>query len=219
LRKTLVGALAVLTILLVLSATINTAPAADYTKVGVKLGYTATYKSSFTLSAANKTYFLVWGVVGTLVYLNITTYLPNGTVDTSGQDLIDVYIGGLTSTYLIAGGLSANDGIYHGSVGGGYWINDTSTMAVAGISRAVNHLRTHDGLYEVWWDKETGLMVKCNVWLLGWYNNTMTSTTAFAAPPGLFSNPMTLLALGEGAVILILLVYIVMSRRGGKGRK
>jgi hypothetical protein len=92
-------------------------------------------------------------------------------------------------------------------------------MTVAGISRTVNHLRTPDGQFEVWWDKETGLMVKANVFIIFWGNYTMMSTTTFAAPPGLFSNPMTLLALGEGGVILILLVYIAVSRRGGKRRK
>jgi hypothetical protein len=219
LKKRLLCTLAALSIFMLIVASAGNVAAADYTKVGVKPGDTATYRSSFTTLDDNKTDFLVWGVVGTLVYLNITNYHPNGAVDSRTQFPIDVYIGGLGSVYLIAGGLSANDEIYHGSRGAGYWINDTSTMAVAGISRTVNHLRTPDGQFEVWWDKETGLMVKANLFNLYWFNYTMMSTTTFAAPPSLFSNPMTLLALGEGGVILILLAYIAVSRRGGKGRK
>jgi hypothetical protein len=219
LRKTYLYSLAALSILLVLGATINPTMAADYNKVGVKVGDTATYKYSTTGSTDNKSTIFVWGVVGSLVYLNFTIYTPSGTVDGKVQYLVDVYAGELIPRYLylIAGNLTKNDALYHGSTG--FWINDTTTMIISGVNRTVNHFRLPGGLWESWWDKETGLMVKANILYYVWFNYTMISTTAWSAPaqpPGLFSNPMTLVALGEGLVIVLLLVLV--SRRGKRRR-
>jgi hypothetical protein len=192
--------------------------AANYNQVSVKLGDTATYKVSVSGSTDNKSTILVWGIVGTVVYVNSTFYLPNGTIDYKSQEIINVYNGGLlTYMYLVAGNLSKNDAPYHGWTG--YWINDTTSMIIAGINRTVNHLRTYGGLNEVWWDKDTGLMVKANIWFIDWFNFTMISSTAWSAPQqpaSLLSNPMTLVAIGEGILIIVLIALIVLRGRGRK---
>jgi hypothetical protein len=216
LKKSLTYSLVALSILLVLSASTNSARAENYNFVGVKLGDTATYRLSQTGTTDNKTTVLVYGIVGSLVYLNFTNYTPSGTVDTKNQILEDVYTGGIFCVYLIAGNLSKNDGLYHGSTG--LWINDTTSMIISGVNRTVNHSRLPSGLEEVWWDKETGLMVKANIWVLVWINYTMVSTTAWSSSPPSGLSTTTLLALGEGAIILLLLVYIVVVRRGSRKR-
>jgi hypothetical protein len=161
---------------------------------------------------------LVWGIVGSQVYLNYTNYAPGGSVHTKGQIIVDVYAGSLlTSMYLIAGNLTKNDGLYHGSTG--LWINDTTSMIIAGVNRTVNHFRIPNGAEEAWWDKETGLMVKANIWFFVWANYTMISTTAWSAPaqpPSLFSNPMTLVAIGEGVLIIVLIALMALRGRGKK---
>lgn len=138
---------------------------------------------------------------------------PTGTVDLKDQIIADVYGGGfLTFMYLIAGNLTKNDGLYHGSTG--LWINDTTSMTISGVTRTVNNFRDSGGIEEAWWDKETGLMVKANILaFFVWLNYTMISTTAWSSPPSGLSTA-TLLAIGEGAIIVLLLVYIVVSRRG-----
>jgi hypothetical protein len=218
LRKTVLYSLAALTIILVLGATISPTMAANYNQVSVKVGDTGTYRVSFTSSTDNKSTVLVWGIVGSLVYLNYTNYAPSGAVHTKGQYIVDVYAGSfLTYLYLTAGNLTKNDGLYHGSTG--LWINDTTSMIIAGVNRTVNHFRISNGLQEAWWDKETGLMVKANIWFFGWGNYTMISSTAWSAPappPSLFSNPMTLVAIGEGVLIIVLIALMALRGRGKK---
>ncbi len=221
-RKSLACSLAALSILLVLCATLSPTTAANYNKVSVRVGDTATYKVSLTASTDNKSTTLVWGIVGTLVYLNATYYLPSGAVDSKNQYLVDVYAGSVLLTYmfLIAGTLSKNDPLFHGATG--LWINDTTSMVIDGVNRTVNHFRAPGGFEEAWWDKETGLMVKANIFLFfGWLNYTqMLSTNAWSAPappPSLLSNPMTLVAIGEGVLIVIL--ALLLLRRGGRRKK
>jgi hypothetical protein len=184
------GILAVLLVLLAWSANCTSALGADYEKVGVNLGNTADYKLSTDFGNQNRTHILVYGIVGTVVHLNITEYNPDGTVNSTSQTIGDLYLGSYPMyLYLLAANLTAGDPIGSGSP---ITINETITMTVAGASRTVNHLRTRasnqlpDGTFEVYWDKATGLMTKVNVWIfVGWLNMTIMSTDAWpiVAPP------------------------------------
>jgi hypothetical protein len=214
LRKNLAYALALLSILLVLTASARSVAAADYTKVGVKVGDTATYRLSETSGTENKSTILVWGMIGSVVALNETDYTPAGAVNYKVTYYIDIYAGSLSLYwYLIASNLAKGDEVYHGSTG--LYINDTTWMIVAGVNRTVNYISLMSGLWESWLDKGTGLMVKFNFWFLGWKNYTMISTTAFApaSPPSLFSNGWALIAIGEGVLILILIVLLALRGR------
>ena len=217
-KKTLSCTLAALTILLVLSATINTAPAVNYANIGVKVGDTAVYHSSFDGSTANKTVILVYGIVGTQIYLNITDYLPNNAVANKYQLITDTQAGSFLGwLYLIASNLTTNDPVYSGAI---YKINSTKSMSIGGATRTVDVLNITTIGLTAYWDKTLGIMVKLNLWFFGWSNYTMISFTSPGAPsaPGGLSLSI-LAAIGEGVVIIVLLVYIVMSRRGHKGRK
>ena len=221
-RKRIAYPLALLSILFVLTATASSAAAADYTKIGVKIGDTATYALSETGSTDNTTTLLVWGILGTQVYLNFTDYTPLGTVDVKRQVIADIYAGSSVGFIdLVAGNLTVNNELYSGSTG--YWINDTTSMIISGLNRTVNHFKILGGDVEVWWDKATGLMVKSNFFrhITGWYNLTMISTTAWSAPaqpPSLLSNSWVLVAIGEGVLIVALIAFVAL-RKGGKKRR
>ncbi len=211
-RRSLVYPFVVLSILLVLVASTTPAVAADYTKVGVKVGDTATYRTAMSSSTVNKTVFLIYGIVGTSFYINYTYFLPNGTVFNQGQLVGDTVTGGMLDV-LVAKNLTTNDSIYSGSP---IKINDSSVLTFAGVSRIINHARILDGLYEFWWDKDTGLIVKMNFGSTPWLNITMISTTAWfpMARPGLFDNPLMLPLLVMSALVVVLLVAIaVVARR------
>jgi len=211
LKKTYLSALAALSIFLVLSAASAAPLAPDYTKVGVKLGDTADYRTSFTVTTWNRTHILVYGIVGTVITLNYTFYDPSGTVGSSGQMVGDIYNGaGSIVDYLIAADLTALNPIY---VGAAEAINDTSQMTVAGALRTINHIDYYGGFFEAYWDQATGLMTELHLMtFVGWMNHTLLSTTAWSAPSLL---NMTTIALVEGIVIIVLLIalIVVASRR------
>jgi hypothetical protein len=219
LKKTLSFTLAALTIILVLSVTINIAPAANYTKLGVQVGDYAVYKSSITSSTINKTVMLIYGIVGTTVYLNFTNYLPNGAIASKDQAITDTVGGSFVGwAYITASNLTANDPVYSGAA---YKINETKSMTIGGAARTVNHMNfTGFGTYlDDYWDKTLGIMVKLNFFILiGWWNYTLISFTSPGAPIAGISLT-TIAAIGEGVVIILLLVYIVVSRRGGRRKK
>jgi hypothetical protein len=194
--------LAVLLVLLAWSANCTSALAADYEKVGVKVGNTADYETSLTNSDYNRTHILVYGIVGTTIYLNLTYYHPNGAVGLESQLLGDVFVGGgYLFAYLLAANLTAGDPVYSGQTS--LKVNETTTMTVAGTSRTVNHLRTADGLFEAYWDKATGLMTKLNFALIGWINMTIISTDAWSVitppppPPPPVAPPLSVKLSGE----------------------
>jgi hypothetical protein len=118
---------------------------------------------------------------------------------------------------LVAKNLTTNDRIYSGSP---IKINDSSVLTFGGVPRIINHARIFGGLYEFWWDKDTGLIVKMNLYSVAWLNMTMISTTAWfpAAPSGLFDNPLMLPLLVMGALVVVLLVAIVVVARRKKQR-
>jgi hypothetical protein len=176
---------AVLLVLLAWSANCtHTCMAADYTKVGVKLGNVADYETGVSYAAYNRTQMLVYGIVGAVITLNFTVYNRDGTINQTFQIVGDPSIGGYPIfLYLIAANLTAGDPIYPWAA---WTINETVTMTVAGTSRTVNHLYLPDGSFEAYWDKETGLMTKLNAFLyVAWYNYTMISTDAWSivTPP------------------------------------
>jgi hypothetical protein len=218
LKRKMAIALATLSIILVLTATTSSAMAANYSKLGVQVGDYAVYKSSLTGSTVNKTVMLIYGIVGTTVYLNFTDYLPNGAIADKSQIILDTVAGSFAGwAYITASNLTAHDPVYSGAI---YKINETKSMTIGGAARTVNHMNfTGWGVYlDAYWDKTLGIMVKLNFFLwIGWMNYTMISFTSPGAPPGGLST-MTLVAIGEGVVIVLLLVYIVVSRRG-KRRK
>jgi len=191
--------LAVLLVLLALLGNCTSASAADYTKVGVKLGNTADYKTSTDWGTYNRTQLLVYGIVGTIIYLNLTDYYPNGTIANKHQVIGDLVIGNdFIYAYLLAANLTVGDPIY---VGASMIINETITMTFAGTPRTVNHLRLPDGLFEAYWDKATGLMTKLNLWFLGWLNMTIVSTDAWSIvtppPPPPVAPPLSVELSGE----------------------
>ena len=158
--------------------------AADYTKVGVKVGDTADYETSVSYVDYNRTHMLVYGIIGTVITANFTDYNRDGTVNKTWQIAGDISIGAYPMfLYFTAANLTAGDPSYAGST---WTINETITMTVAGIPRTVNHIRLPDGSFEAYWDKATGLMTKLNAFvIIYWYNYTMISTDAWSivTPP------------------------------------
>lgn len=121
---------------------------------------------------------------------------------------------------LIAPNLVPGDAIYAGSIPK---INSTIPMNVLGETRDVNFFNgsivpsVRTLLYS---DKATGLLVKAinHIVFAAVANYTLLSTTAWtpAAPSGLFSNPMNLVALGELVIIVALISVMVLRGRGKK---
>ncbi|WXG44295.1 MAG: hypothetical protein WED04_09725 [Promethearchaeati archaeon SRVP18_Atabeyarchaeia-1] len=215
-RRSRAYSLVALSILMVLVASTTPAAAADYAKVGVKVGDIATYRTAMSGSAVNKTVFLVYGIVGTSFYINYTYFLPNGAVSSQGQLVGDTVTGGMLNV-LVTKNLTTNDRIYSGSP---IKINDSGILIFGGMSRIINHARISGGLFEFWWDKDTGLVVKMNLYSVAWLNLTMISTTAWfpVAPPGLFDNPLALPLLVMSALVVALLVAILVVARRKKHR-
>ena len=190
--------LAFLLVLLAQLANCTFALAADYEKVAVKVGDTADYETSLTGPDYNRTHILVYGIVGTAIYLNLTYYHPNGMVGSESQLVGDVFAGGgYLFAYLLAANLTAGDAIYSNAP---EKINETITMNVAGTPRTVNHLSviTANEYFDGYWDKATGLMTKLNFWLLGWINMTIISTDAWSiTPPPTVAPPLSVKLSGE----------------------
>jgi hypothetical protein len=195
--------------LLVLSVVVNSTSAADYTKVGVSLGGTADYSLSTDYGTANRMRVYVYGIVGSVVTLNITDYYPNGTATPTSQMIVDVVTGGLGSIYLISAGLTPGDPIYSGA---SYAISDAPTRQVAGASRPQNHVVDTNylgsgGRIDWYWDQATGLATEITFWALGWYNITLTSTSLWS---GL---PLTTILLVAGAIVAIIAAVLLIRRR------
>jgi hypothetical protein len=212
-NRTYISALAVFSLLLVLSAASATPLAPDYTKVGVKVGDVAIYQSSFTTQPWNKTEYLVYGIVGTAITLNYTNYFPNGTIASEGQTSGDINAGNIFfAAFLTAANLTTGDALYSGAT---VTINETSQMTVAGALRTINHAYYYSGAFNAYWDQATGLMTQLNLWFFVWQNYTLLSTTAWTpdTAPSLFN--LTTIAVIEGVVIIILViaVIVVASRR------
>jgi hypothetical protein len=176
----------------------------------------------------NRTSIQVLKVTGKVANLTSQDYYANGTIYPTvfyrSLNFIENMSGGPSGDnpyFLIAPNLGAGDQIYAKSTFAGYKINQTISMSVLGQTREVNMLNgTYSGFRVLlYWDKSTGLLVKAinapsPVYVA---NFTLLSTTALVpAAPSLLGNPMTLVAIGEGVLIIILIALMVLRGRGKK---
>lgn len=220
-RNRLVSTLAILSLLLVVSAASATPLAPDYTKVGVSVGDMAVYHAVFydNPDYVNKTTIEFYGIVGTVVTVHWKWYAPSGVEVASGVLAGDISDGSGTTMYLflVTPGLMVNDAIYDGA---GFTIQDTAQMTVAGASRTINHMRQFGGSPELYWDQLTGLTTERHTYQYGyWINWTLISTTAWQpyTPPSLFNiRTVALILVVVVCVLIVALVYVV--RRRGKSR-
>ena len=178
--------------LIILSTTISTVSATDYTKVGVRVGDIAGYASS-TLTGFGETstgigtitvvgyYIEILQIAGTNVTINVRDIFPD---NSKGPNII--VFGNVSSSdsqillYLIPANLSQGDNIGTDS----YHIDRTTTMIVGGTNRTVNHLQGYPEYisvpgapfnpggpdivnstlsYDAYYDKITGLLVKADI--------------------------------------------------------
>jgi hypothetical protein len=222
-RRSTTFTLVLLTALLVSSASLGFASAVDYTKVGVKNGDTAHY-SGIGGTAGNITTgtmdLLFWNITGTIVSANATLRWPNGTLilaTTAKGNLTDGVQYGVFPifVFLVVPNLSVNDSMVIDSPGQYWKINETITMTAGGASRSVNHLiapGAPNGLWDLYWDKETGITVKASIQTDpgNWMNWTMTSTSLWSG--GLPVTTLILIAAGVGVVVIVVAVYFIKVR-------
>lgn len=211
-----------LSVVLVLSLEVipSQVVAADFSKVGVKTGTTATYSFSASNSEVNRVDLNFTSVAGTTVTLSYIWYNPDGSENSSWVDTGDVSTGGgvtAISAFLIPSNLSAGDPIFSGSL---LTINETVSMFTAGAYRTVNHSNwiTTSGSYrhDLYWDKQTGLMVRLTLRSGssgGPYsqNVTLTSTSPWSA--GLSVDASTLILIGGVVAAVVVAVAAVSLRR------
>jgi hypothetical protein len=211
-KRKLAFGLALLTILMVVSATSIPTLATTY-QLGVQAGNTATYTASVTgLTNVTTAHLLVHNATGTVAGLIMSFYFSNGTL-AKGENisaLVDV-----TSTngsdlgfiFLIAKNLTAGDPVYPTAK---LTLNQTTSLTVAGASRAVNLLKI--GNSSLYWDQATGIIVKMNLQIIGWLNFSMTATNMWSAAGILGLSTTELLIIGV-VVILVIIVAVVLVRR------
>lgn len=228
-RKKLAYGLAVLSILLVVSATCNPAAAATYT-VGVSTGTKADYSYSQTNVTPNRVNIDVTSVTTTVVTYTRTTYNPDNSVNNTHAGLTyDVTDLSTYSAFLwfIGANLTATTPVYPGAL---YIVNQTiSSYSIAGATRTVNHSnQTFSALnipylyFNGWWDKPTGLLVKLSYHWVGpgpayWVNLTLTGTSlwtpGYGTGGGLQLSTTTLLLIGVGAVVIIAIIVVLVRRK------
>ena len=191
--------IAMLAILVMSTAVLTSSTAADYSKVGVKKGVTATYSYALIGSKVNKATFRFVNVTGTLVQVIDTFYNPDGSVNGTEFSLVSNVSTGQYGIYefLICANLAANDPIY---IGAPFAINETISMNAGGATRTVNHINAtfYGSRVNEWWDKQTGIMVKL---VAGAQNFTLTSTS-------LWSPDITLLII-SGVVVAVAVIAAV----------
>jgi hypothetical protein len=235
-RKRLVSAFAMLSTVLLLSASFAPSLAADYTKVEVKVGDRADYSFASSDSKMNgaEAHVYVQSIEGTIVRINGTIRYSDGTVQTESIGG-DVSKGQNNSYYfLICTNLMQGDPVYSGSE---MKITETISANVSGASRNVNHMSSETIFtnFDVYWDKSSGLMVKLTLSGFGqWITVLLTNTSAWSpsGPPsngtdnGLgpdsASNPIggaLILIVGVTVAISVITAVIVSRRRRSKARK
>jgi hypothetical protein len=220
-------ALAALSILIVLTATTNSAVALTPGLPGVKAGDTADYKVVGNPALQyDKTHVTILGTNGYYVALTTANYRPDGTLFSADARnfTVDFYGGGSWNVavfYWVVGGNFSN-GYEILSAAPGVYVTDNLTMTVNGVSRFVLHATGASvvvSYFDMYFDRQTGLVIQGNYDTpSGWINVTLTSTNVFSPPEGL--NASILLIIGEGAVIVVLLIAMVyFARRGGGKRR
>ena len=181
--------LALLSLFLFFAITSNPSWAADYNKVGVKVGDTADYAIQEDNPEVTRLHLYVDGISETTITLELTYYFENGTQESTEQLTGDIGIGsGVLYLFLITPNLVEGDAIYSGAPA---TIDKTFMMSTAGVSRLVNHYSVGDPTLDCYWDQSTGLIVKRTFWLFGWMNLTMTAISLW--PDGL-ALPLSLLS-------------------------
>ncbi len=208
-RKRWTIILATLMSVLLFASQPSIAHAADYSNVGVAVGERAYYAVSITASSVTNMLLVVHGIVGTVVTLNLTWYLGDGTIDSENQITGDISTGsGFIWIYLIASGLQAND---PPTSGGSYGFNSTSLGIMAGAIRSINYIKLPNGLLEQRYDQVSGLILQGNVWFFAWLNLTMLDTS--------FGNPLfriTSIVAIVGVIIVLIVAAVILKRRSGK---
>jgi hypothetical protein len=182
-RRSLILVLAIFSASIIFSSVLTPSVAADYTKVGVKVGDTAEYLVSDvshihgvnyttgkpvyfyydTTEAYDRLRVTVTNVTGTNVTLSLTLYFPNGKVYENSLVSCDVSSGmcdffwpSVLWGLIIAANLSVGDPIY---IGSSRVINETVNMRIASKYR-LNHVGSPESGYEAYWDKASGLLVE-----------------------------------------------------------
>jgi hypothetical protein len=222
-------AFAAFAMLLVLGTTTYSTSALAYVP-GVKAGDNADYRvvGNPTLPY-NRTHIEVWGTKGSYVTLTASNYFPNGTLHSvvSHNWSIDSYgsFGGYLDAvfyWMVSANMSKGDNLLTDTAFG-VIVQSNMTMTVAGASRFVlyaNGSALAVGIFLMYVDRASGLVVKGDFdTMSGWINTTLISTNVWSAPvtttPGGLST-MTLAAIGEGVVILVLIAFIALKMRGKK---
>jgi hypothetical protein len=221
-------ALSALTILLVLAATTGTASATSYVP-GVKAGNTATFSVVGNPALPyNRTDITVYGKTGSYVQLTAVNYRPDGslysveahnwTVDTYGSSSYADAV----FFWVVSANLTKGDTVLADPFPTPVVVQSNLTMTAAGVSRFVLYANG-SGIFVdpflMYFDRATGLVVKGNYQTMaGWINVTLVSTNVWSiatttTPGGL---PLTILEIGEAAVIVVLLVVLVFVMRRGK---
>jgi len=232
-RKALPFALAILSVLVLLSASLTSSLAADYTKVGVKMGDTADYlfASSDRKMDGAVAHVSIQKVEGTKVTINGTIRYPNGTMQAQSISG-DVYSGQNSSYYfLICANLTQGDQVYSGSQ---MKITETISMSIVGALRDVNHFSSENILasFNIYWDKLSGLMVRLDGSGFGYsITATLTNTTAWSPSPqppsetnntggtgsaGNDSSGVTLWLVSGGTAAALMIAAVVVLRRRRK---
>jgi hypothetical protein len=193
---------------------------------GVKAGDTADYQVVGNPALPyDRTHITVLGTNGYYVALTSANYKPDGTLYSveARNWSVDFYGGGswnIAVFYWVVGGNFSNGYEILAAVPG-VFVTDNLTMTVFGVSRFVLHA-TGAGIvvnyFDMYFDRQTGLVIQGNYNTpAGWINVTLSSTNVWSPPEGLSAS--TLLVIGEGVIIVVLLVAMVfIARRGGKHR-
>jgi hypothetical protein len=230
-KKSLAFLLATLSILIVLSSSLTSSLATDYTIVGVKAGDKAEYTFASSDSRMNGAvaHVSIQKVEGSKVTINGTIRYPNGTIQ--GESIGGDISSGQNSSYyfLVCANLTQGDPIFNGS---DMKVTETTSMSVLGATREVNHMSLNYLVYsfDIYWDKLSGLMVRLVGGGMGqWIGVTMTNTTVWSPisqPPGGSNNTggtgsgsnssnvmKWLIAGGVAAAAIVVIAVAVLLRR------
>jgi hypothetical protein len=213
-RKALAGSVALASILLLLAVACAPARATTYT-LGVPTGTTAVYATSYTNVNITSEGLQVTWTNSTALTVSAAYHYSNGTVQTSvftwdvryGPDSNLTLVFSFEWLKVVAANLSPGDDLWES--GDPSPINSSTTMLAAGALRTVNLWQIDDELF-VYWDKPTGLMVEMNMYLgslIGWFNFTLSSTTAWTGLPAIPGYPFEAIGLALAIGVCTGLVY------------
>jgi hypothetical protein len=211
-RKALAGSVALASILFLLVVACAPARATDYT-VGLTVGSTATYSASTTFTNETSLTMVVTWTNTTALTVASVDHFANGTTQ-NRFDTWDVRYGpggnitlAVQWLWVIAANLNVSDHIVMS--GSAATFNSSTTMVVAGAIRTVNLWQLEQDFFG-YWDKSTGLLAKLNMnWgpIIGWFNFTLTSTTAWTGLPAIPGYPLEAIGLALALGVSTGLIY------------